>query len=174
MLIGSVPAEYDDLSLANTPKRGVKLHGMLTEISPMKGGGKYFEGRLADANTSLRFVGFDSTVQQKLLAKKEPVKIENCLLQKSRYNEVMEVIVNKSANIQKSPSRFHDVVQVRTTVGEITLDKLQDIECKRVSVTVKAVQVKEKTEVKLELHKQDITVADATGSCIFWRLSNAN
>ena len=165
--------EYDDLSLAKTPKRGVKLHGMLTEISPMKGGGKYFEGRLADSNTSLRFVGFDSTVQRKLMAKfekKEPVKIENCLLQKSRYSEEMEVVVNKSASIQKSPRTFDDVVQVKTTVEEITLDKLQDIdicECKRVSVTVKAVQVKEKTEVKQGLHKQDITVADATGSCCF-------
>ena len=46
-----------------SPSKTAKLHGVLAGISPMKAGGKHFEGRLVDAAKSLRIVGFDSTIQ---------------------------------------------------------------------------------------------------------------
>lgn len=39
--------DYDNLAYARSPGIAAKLHGVLTELSPMKDG-KYFEGRIAD------------------------------------------------------------------------------------------------------------------------------
>ena len=60
--------EYEDLSLVTTLTKAAKLHSVLTDISPMKQG-KYFEGRIADTQASLRLVGFDPSIQQQLLTK---------------------------------------------------------------------------------------------------------
>lgn len=55
--------DYNNLAYARSPGTAAKLHGVLTELSPMKGG-KYFEGRIADDQTSIRLVGFDTLQQQ--------------------------------------------------------------------------------------------------------------
>ena len=133
--------EYEDLSLVTTPTKAAKLHGVLTDISPMKQG-KYFEGRIADTQASLCLVGFDPSIQQQLLTKhdkKEPVTMQNCMLQKSKYSDEMEVLVTKATKIEKSPREFENVVQFKLkTVQEITMKELQDVaDNQKVSVTVK-------------------------------------
>ena len=159
--------EYDDLSLVTTPTKAAKLHGVLTDISPMKQG-KYFEGRIADTQASLRLVGFDPNVQQQLLTKydkKEAVTIQNCMLQKSKYSDEIEVLVTKTKKIEKSLREFENVVQSKlTTVQEIAMKELQDMtDNQKVSVTVKVLEVEKETEVKQGLYNQDITIADSTG-----------
>ena len=45
--------EFDDLAAVNSPRRFVKLHGVITEVSGMTESDKYFEGRLADDKASV-------------------------------------------------------------------------------------------------------------------------
>ena len=159
--------EYDDLSHANTPNKAAKLHGMLIDISPIRADGKFFEGRIADSIASLRFVGFDPRMQQELLAKydnKEPVIIQNCTLQKSRYGDEMEIVINRSTKIKKSTREFDNIVQVKTR--EIAVKELPDLpDFQKVSVTIKVMQVNEKTKIKEGLYKQDVIIADVTAYC---------
>jgi hypothetical protein len=59
--------EYDNLSAVECPRKFAKVHGVITELSSMNG--KYFEWRLADEETSVRIVGFDTIQQRELAAK---------------------------------------------------------------------------------------------------------
>ena len=66
-------------------------------MSLMKSG-KYFEGQIADDQTSMRFVGFDPQQQQEFAAhreKNEPVAVDNCQIQKSRYSDDMDMMINR-------------------------------------------------------------------------------
>ena len=89
-----------------SPSKSAKLEGVLTNLSPpMKSAEKYFHGRLLDDKGSIRIVGFDKNVQDKLMhfqEQKEPIVIENCEIVKSRYTDNMGVIVNRGTKSKKS------------------------------------------------------------------------
>ena len=53
--------KYDSVAAVDFPRKFVKVHGVITELSSMDG--KYFDGRLADDETSVCIVGFN-TIQQ--------------------------------------------------------------------------------------------------------------
>ncbi len=55
--------EYDNLGSADRPSKAAKLHGVQTNLSPMRSG-KY--GPIADDTTSMRLVGFDTAQQREL------------------------------------------------------------------------------------------------------------
>ena len=80
--------EYDDLGKAtDAPCKAAKLHGVLTSLFRMRSG-KYFEGYLSDETRSVRVVGFDTAQQRELEINHdnaEPVALQNCKVQKSRY-----------------------------------------------------------------------------------------
>ena len=95
--------DYDNLAYARSPSTAAKLHGGLTELHvlPMKDR-KYFEGRIADDQTSMRLVGFDTLQQQEFAVnreKNEPVALQNCQIQKLHYGDKMKVMVNRSTKV---------------------------------------------------------------------------
>lgn len=93
--------DYDNLAYARSPSTAAKLHNGLTELSPMKDR-KYFEGRIADNQTSMCLVGFDALQQQEFAVnceKNEPVALQNCQIQKLHYGDKMKVMVNRLTKV---------------------------------------------------------------------------
>lgn len=160
--------EFDDLTSIASPTKSAKVHGLVTKLSPMKtGGGKpYFEGRLADDTTSLRVVGFSEEMQQQMASHQQqqnPVALDNCLIQKSKFGDNMEVLINKDTSISPSPKQFRSIDDAKS--NNITLDQLpQQTKFETVTVSAKVLKLARKVEVKDGLWKQDVTLADSSGT----------
>ena len=98
--------EFESLDVAS-PIKAAKLHGVVTDVSPMKcGKGKssYFHGQLADGTSAVRVIGFDQEQQKKMALhcnKKEPIVLDNCQVQKSKHDDTFEVIVKKFCPLQR-------------------------------------------------------------------------
>ncbi len=60
---------------------------------------KYFDGTLADDDTSLRFVGLK---QQEMATNKDA----NGKIQKAKFGEQLEVVVTNSTKVTMSPRKF--------------------------------------------------------------------
>lgn len=78
--------------------------------------------------------------------------------------DVTEVILNKSKIISASPKSIKNIVKPPTPTA-IKLEDLHTLpDYSIVSVTIKVIRVDNPTQVKPDLCKQDLYIADATGS----------
>ena len=110
--------EFDDVGVCS-PSKSAKLEGVLTNLSPpMKSAEKYFHGRLLDDKGSIRIVGFDKNVQDKLMHFQE--QKENCEIVKSRYTDNMEVIVNRGTKFYKSKKSFNVTAEDIMKLADLT------------------------------------------------------
>ena len=155
--------EFDDVGVCS-PSKSAKLEGVLTNLSPpMKSAEKYFHGRLLDDKGSIRIVGFDKNVQDKLMhfqEQKEPIVIENCEIVKSRYTDNMEVIVNRGTKFYKSKKSFDVTAEDIMTLADLTDQPIY--EC--VNVKVKVIEMESPIEIQPSLKKQDVVIADHSGT----------
>ena len=97
--------------------------------------------------------------------KKEAVALSNCEVTPSNRGPDLEVLVGRSTEMQRMPTKFYVLTLVCTPSNEITLDQLQGLQAyQRLNVNVKVVRDSEgvSMEVNKGLRKQD--VGDATGS----------
>ena len=169
---GSQFDEYESVSEIRSPTKFAKVHGVLTSMSPMHkspSGCHYFDGSLSDGAKSVRVVGFDSKVQQRLMdfhSRKEPVALVNCEVKQGKYSADLELHTRKITDVLKSPVKIDAAAIVTNLPSDlITLDELPRLEnFQTVSVNVKVLHVKTKEEVKKGLVKQDCYVGDATGT----------
>lgn len=77
----------------------------------------------------------------------------------------MEVLLNQSTTILSSPRQIQNPVSTSTTADGTTLAQVQGIQIyQQVSVSIKVLEVLEKSEIKSGLVKQDVTISDATGT----------
>ena len=72
-----------DVSEVTSPLPNAKVHGVLSNLSPMKKLKTccFFDGQLSDGKASVRFFGFDAGVRRKLLEfeeTKQSVSLSNC------------------------------------------------------------------------------------------------
>ena len=145
--------EYETLESVNKPTKTAKLHGVICNLSPMKAG-KYFEGELARRDTAaMRIVGFNTKLQQELSEQVQegPVTLENCTVQKSKYSDSYEVLLNNSTKIGNSPKKFEHV-KSRSRSYYLTLKELDGLQMnQRVTVTAKILRAGDKEEVKANL-----------------------
>ena len=163
--------DFEDLSQASSPCKSARVEGVLLQLSPMKG--KYFDGRLADDKATIRLVGFDSAKQKELseiCEKQQPVSLNNCQVNKSKFNDEMEVVITSSTKIAGSDKKFN----IRSTAGstEITLDALgTSPNYSIVSVKARVIGKTDPMEVKPGLIKQNYTVADhnACAQLVLWQ-----
>ena len=82
--------EVEKFDEVNTAIPGARVHGVLTCVSPVKKGRKqnYFEGKLSDGSSKVRFVGFDSKQQKTMsdmLTKKRAIEIKNCEMKPTKW-----------------------------------------------------------------------------------------
>ncbi len=117
----------------------------------------------------MRLVGFDAGKQQELAsicAKNEPVALENCEIKQSKYGERMEIVVSKLTKVSMSPRKYNkDEILKSSLAPQINIDELsQYADYEEVSVEIKVHSVEEKIEVKPDLWKQEVIVADGSAS----------
>jgi len=84
--------EVDNFDVVEKGRASASVHGVLMSVSPVRKGRKqnYFEGKMSDGSSKLRFVGFDLKQQKKMsemLPKKQAIEIENCEIKPSRWGE---------------------------------------------------------------------------------------
>ena len=119
----------------------------------------------------MRNVGFSATKQEALaIHKGEAISLDRCELKKSRYGDDIEILVTNGCKVQKSPKKIPNLVESpENQLDTITLDKLQTTEQYTVvgRVTAKVLKVHIKQEIKAELFKQDVIIADQTGTALF-------
>ena len=130
---------------------------MLTTLSPMKTGSSgskpHFEGQLTDGEKQRRVVGFDSKVQISLSEfheNKEPVAMSNCEVKVGKYTSDLEVIVQNTSQLQRSPKKFDfDMSRFEYHDEVLMLNELPRLSnFQYVSVKVKVVSEKEVDIVK--------------------------
>ena len=161
--------EFDKLEMIASPKKRAKLHGVITNLSPMKssasGKNSYFEGHLADETSSLRVVGFDILKQQKLSehqGEEDTVMLEDCEVKKACFGDGLEVVITQSTSVIPSPRKLEKVVSWNSSINLDEMESLEDYKC--VNVSIKVLQVMPRTEVKPGLEKQEVVLSDATGT----------
>ena len=148
------------------------LHGVLTSVSPVKKGRKqnYFDGKLSDGNSKLRFVGFDSKQQKKMsdmLTKKRAIEIKNCEIKPSRRGDKMEILLKFDSKINESEKKIDvpDVDFEDDTPEEVALDGLQSkYVFAKVTVNVKVHKSSDPETVRTGKEKQEVSVADHTST----------
>lgn len=157
--------EIQDLSFCS-PTKAAKVEGVLTVLSPMKRV-TFFDGRLADDSSSIRLVGFNAKKQEELARiqqSQQPVKIENCQIARSKYFDGFEVIVGSATTVTASSRKFSALDLTSSGRCMVSLKSLSDIDdYSLVDVTVKVINKESPLEVKSDLVKRDIIIADATG-----------
>ena len=133
-------------------------------------GCKYFHGMLTDGTTSLRVVGFNSKLQNKLAdfkAHQKAVALSDCEVKEGKFDTKLEVHLRNNTEIYASPSKSLDpsslVMPEPSTQIELTqLSALENFQ--EVSVKIKVIDVNEPERVKNNLLKQECTIADSTRS----------
>lgn len=91
--------------------------------------------------------------------------LQGCEIKRSRSSNDMEVLVKTSTSIHKSPTKFPNVNQDSNT---IQLHQLQTADnFQRITTTVKAIHLDDPIAVAGNKYKQDVTVADSTGTARF-------
>lgn len=170
--------ELDSLDIIASPVKSAKLHGVVTNVSPMKSGrgnSTYFDGHLSDGTSRVvRVVGFNQDHQEKMALhcrKKEPIVLDNCQVKKSKFGEKYEVIVNESTEISPSTKEI-SYNHVEDTANNLV--DLPTISCStNITVRIKVLEVRDTEEVKQGLKKQDVLISDKTGNAILtlWQLN---
>ena len=160
-----------DVSEVKREYKATRVHGMISSLSPMKtnqsGSVKYFSGNITDGKSDMRFVGFDAKQQQTLEefgTKEESVTLVNCEVKPSRWGDQLEVLMGRNTTVKSSPNKFDVTFCSSSSNNEIMLNEVKRIQSfQKVTVKVKAVNVKKCAEVNGGLMKQDVIVGDASG-----------
>ena len=113
--------EFDDISSVDQPSSNAAIQGKVTLLSPMKKGEtcQYFDGESADETAKIWFIGFSSTVRQRLLKfqeKDNPVASSHCQIQQSKRTDFLELKLN-TTEVQKANKEFNipdDIVNDKT------------------------------------------------------------
>ena len=74
----------------------------------------YFDGSLSDESANIRFVGFSTSVQRKLLQhqdKNDPVTLSHCQVQQSRKTDNLQVNLNSVTAIKKQIKKILLTIQ---------------------------------------------------------------
>lgn len=166
--------EFEDISKVLHPSPKAKINAVLTNVSPMKRSKtcSFFDGEITDGKSTMRVFGFDDTVRRKLISyeeSKSPVMFENCEVKPSRKGNQLEVLLTKYTEISSCQKTF-DITKISATKfgKDISLSELKDLATfTRVSLAVKAVTTERVTEVPGGKKKQDIVIADSTGTARF-------
>lgn len=98
--------ELDSLKKADKPLPNFSLHAAIKSISHVKKGRNsiFFDGVIADGNTKMRLVGFNSDQQKKMnyfFHAKIPANIQSCEIKQSRQGFQMEVMLKSTTHTSK-------------------------------------------------------------------------
>ena len=151
-----------------SPNQSTVVNGVIASVSPVRPS-KYFDGELTDGDTTIRFVGFRKQQQQllhTLCQKQQPIRIQNCQIQFNKFSHQLEILLRNNTIIQSTDAEFH-IPDIKT-VGTRQI-RLQDVpslkEYDVVTVTATVITVNEPQKVSQGKMKQEVMIADETGTC---------
>ena len=124
---------------------------------------KYFDAKIADDRSSVRFCGFNSTIHRKLeesYENGEPVLLDGCEIRKTRQGDSFEGIVKNGTEILKSLKSFQ-ITKDKSLVSLEKVKELSEYEC--IAVRAKVMHANEIIELRSGSKVQEVTIAVITG-----------
>ncbi len=161
---------FDSVSEATTEADNANIHGIVASVSPMRKGKRssYFQATLTDGDAAMRVVGFQPSQREKLETlkeKAEPISLHNCQLKRAWASDDLEILLRSSSTFQHSPKKFKAANIAELGSSNCTVDKIANRTVyDKVSIRAKVVRVDQPVKVSGNLTKQDLALADATGS----------
>lgn len=168
--------EFEVSEVASAEFKSAIVHGVVTELSPMKKSKKdertkYFCGALSDGKSCVRVVSFEPSLRSPMddaFSKKEAVSLVDCQVRRG-LGGCSEIVMGKFSKVQASPKKFDTTTLV--TEKEMTPVRMNDLSslvvkqqviAKLKVKTVDAAETVNNREGK-ELEKQDCVVGDESG-----------
>ena len=90
----------------------------------------FFDGQITDGKSSIRLLGFDSTVCHKLVdfnESKKPVSLSNCTVRRTNKGNKLEILVSKETGVVKSEKELDidiDAIQENQSGIIATLEEI--------------------------------------------------
>ena len=113
----------------------------------------------------MRVVGFEKRQRDQLAVQKDlkqPVELHNCVIQKQRRGDGMEVVISGSTKI--SSPRKYEQVAFRKPPEKCTVSQIKDKDDSELTILmIKVLKVSTKQEVKPGLFKEDVMIGDKSG-----------
>lgn len=188
MAVGGVKRKHEDFDVSEVdcPRSDVNIHGIVTQLSPVKQSRsnshvKYFDGKLSDGKKTLKLIAFDPllrTQMDKSRLDHTPIAIMNCQVKEntkflSASNEKLEILASSRSKVQTSPHKlslpedFEALDPDSQPSPNVTVQEIDDLSVgQQVTITCKVVQLDDPTPVQNKsgklLTKQESIVADVT------------
>lgn len=166
--------DVSDVSVT-TVGRGATVHGVLTELSPVKisktSDQSYYVGQITDGKKSLRLVSFDiklKNVMDQAKDSNQPIVLNNCTIQESKRGYGVEIFANTQTKVYDSPKKFEISTSSLITANKTlnSLEEIKDLKLnEKVTVRGKVISLQDPITVfskarNKDLHKQDFNIAD--------------
>ena len=150
-----------DVSEVDAPCSDVNIHGVVTELSPVKVSRKnvkYFDGKLSDGKKSMRIVSFEPVLRDEMdksRLEKSPVAIMKCQVKEKMIlhnsnTEPFEILASKRSKVQNSPHKINlpdDVQALDPDSQSSPIVQLNDIDAiaagEHITVSGKVIQLNE-------------------------------
>ena len=135
-----------------------------------KGTKRYFRGQVTDGTKKTRIDSWFDEHQLKQLetldANRSPIKLSECEVQRSSYSGDLEIKLTSKTNIGQSPKEFDSIAEPSNSPAALTpvsqIHKMGNFN--HVDLKVKISQVNPPCTVPTGKLKQDLIVADSTGT----------
>lgn len=180
-----------DVSEVKYPTSDVNVHGIVTELSPVKKSRQnekvqYFDGKLSDGKKTLRIVSFEPALRNKMdesRIQRTPVTIMNCQVkQKTKFvseNDTLEILASSKSKVQLSPHKLdlpENIESDLQPLSSINLDEIDDVSVGQyVAISGKVILLQEPATLQsrsgTDLRKQESIIADSTSQirCVLWQ-----
>ena len=165
-----------------------KVHGIVTELSPVKlsrKNQKYFSGKMSDGKKTMRVLSFEPTLHgamEKSRIDGNPIALANCQIKEAslRYasgseDTPFEIWTSRRSHVESSSEKSFDLTDVEKKYSVVALEDLVNIAVnERVVVSIKVVDMEETRTIKNKYGKeftmQNVMVADGTAQCrvVLW------
>ncbi len=164
--------EIESLDSIKNPIPNANLHAAVSQVSPMQKGKNtnYFDGSISDGTCTMRVIGFTAEQQKKLsfhMEGHDSACLVNCEVKRSRQGDSFEIILKKFTEIRSSEKKFEEgVINSKINSPEtVAVASICDKgEFTRISVDAKVIFVHDPIQMASGKIKQDIIIADSTGT----------
>ena len=179
-----------DVSEIDSPLKRATVHGVITELSPIKLSRgkekKYFSGSVSDGKEEIRLIAFCPELRDDMETSRiegSTIALVNCEIQKMdpKYvagNKPFEVVLSNYSNVRRSLSKKFGDIEKKTAVPipvSVKLDSIDDYDVnQRLSVLVKVLSVAPSETITSKIGKvftkQEVRIGDVTGRCrlVLW------
>ena len=162
--------EFKSIEEIDKPSNNAQLDGIPVTVTkmqdPKRGKKRYFHAKISDGSKKMRLVGFNEDHQKQLTSyetQKSPIRIKECYIQRSSYSGDLEIKLNDTSVIEKSPTKFKIPSPPPTDFTAVsTISNLCSSD--RVDVKIKVLKTTEPVEVSTGKQKQDIVIADKSAA----------